>query len=160
MPRQLNKDLFEAQLNLKPFEKMKNLSPELKVEDNSYRLNTMEKKIKGLNHHINQLESKIPKLEQLYKNLFEKNQSNIKRLETAVKSNIQTVLHKFSRLASKVNTKTLEQNRVQELIDRQNAVLQQYELRLNKMQKIISEQDLQLMNYKSTLQKLQKKHYL
>lgn len=160
MPRQLNKDIFEEQISIKPFSKSRIESPELLVQDNTYKLRGLEQKINNLTKQVETLHLKLPQLESLYKKLFEKNQSNIKRLESAVKSNLQTVFNKFSRLSSKVNKKSIEQSKVNELINRQNAVLQQYELRLTKLQKVISEQELQLMNYKSTLQKLQKKHYL
>ncbi len=160
MPRQLNKNLFGDQPSAQPLNNKSPQSPDHMAQDLSYKINHQERKIQQLTQELQKIHLKIPQLEGLNKNLFEKNQANIKRLETAVKSNLQNILNKFSRLTSKVNERSIEQMKVQDLIARQNSVLQQYELRLNKMQKIITEQEMQLMNYKSTLKQLQKKHYL
>ena len=73
MPRQLNKDIFEEQISIKPFSKSRIESPELLVQDNTYKLRGLEQKINNLTKQVETLHLKLPQLESLYKNLFEKN---------------------------------------------------------------------------------------
>ncbi len=160
MPRQLNKDLFQEQLSIQPFINKKNESPELLVQDLSYQIKILNQKVTELKNKQKANELRIPKLESAMKDLFSKSQRNIQRLESAVKSSLQGVINKFSRLNTKVTEKGFQETKIQALIDRQNTVLQKYELRLTKMQKIISEQELKLINYSTTIKQLQKKHYL
>ena len=160
MSRQLNKDLFEEQVSIQPFLSKKNESPELLVQDLVYQVKVLNRKVVELTNNQRATEQRIPKLENTVKDLFSKSQNNIKRLETAVKGSLQSFMNKFSRLSTKVTEKSLNDGKIQEIIDRHNMVLQQYELRLTKLQKVISEQEFKLMNYDATLKQLQKKHYL
>jgi len=160
MSRQLNKDLFEEQVAVKPFLNTKNEAPELIVQDLAYQVKILSRKVRELTNNQKATDLRIPKLEESMRDLFSKSQNNLKRLETAVKSSLQSFMNKFSRLNTKVTEKSLNNGKIQEIIDRHNMVLQQYELRLNKLQKVITDQEFKLMNYDATLKQLQKKHYL
>jgi hypothetical protein len=78
------------------------------------------------------------------------------RLEEMAKASIQDLAMKQSQLISKVNERRLSDNKVQELVDRHNQLVQSFELRLNQMQKVIAEQELQLMASRAEIKEAQR----
>jgi len=51
-----------------------------------------------------------------------------------------------------VAERRLQDNKIQEMVDRHNQVLQVYETRLSKVQKLVHEQEVQLMGAKGALE--------
>jgi hypothetical protein len=78
------------------------------------------------------------------------------RLEEMAKASIQDLSMKQSQLISKVNERKLSDTKVQELVDRHNQLVQNFEQRLNQMSKVIAEQELQLMASRAEIKEAQR----
>ncbi len=160
MSRQLNKGLFHDEKKLIPSHPSSETMSDEVASELSYQIKLLKSQLHELSKKQREIDAKTSHIESNITDIFSKSQQNLKRFESAVKSSLQSMINKFSRLNTKVTERNLNENKVQAIIDRHNHVLQQFEQRSLKLQKIISEQEMQLINYKSTIHELQKKHYL
>ena len=75
----------------------------------------------------------------------------IARFEEVLKNNISDINEKVAALSGKQNSSKINEAKIEQLVDRHNQTLQNFEVKMNQMQKIMSEQQMQIINYKSLL---------
>lgn len=157
MPRQLNKEIF----GFSP--KNEEISPEstkLLFSELAYQIKLMKRQIKDLDQKQEQTISRYDSLENKCLSLFSKSQTNLARLEKAMKASVHSIFGKMSRFNQLVTTKNKQESQVQGLIDSHNITLQRFEAKVRDLEKVIAKQELQLHNYQDTVRQFQKKYLL
>ena len=80
----------------------------------------------------------------------------MQRQDAQLQANTQDVHNKLAKVVSRLNERLTSDSKIEELMDRQQQVLQGFELRLSQMQKIITEQELMLAAARSELKEAQR----
>ena len=88
---------------------------------------------------------------------IEKLQKNVERNNKFIESLHKDLNESKANLSSKINERKVQESKIEDLLDRQNMVIRNFENRLTAMQKIINEKEIQLMNYASVLQEAQRR---
>ncbi len=83
---------------------------------------------------------------------FERVSHAINRVESSTTSQIQELNTKYAGLASKMNERRVQDAKVQEMIDRHNHIVRNFENRLVHLQRVLSEQEMQLLNASAALE--------
>jgi hypothetical protein len=78
------------------------------------------------------------------------------RLEEMAKASLQDLANKQSQLMSKVNERKVGDTKIQELVDRHNQLVLNFEQRMAQMQKVVSEQEMQLTVSRAELKEAQR----
>ncbi len=76
----------------------------------------------------------------------------IVRIEDIQSQSHQDVTGRFAQIVAKVNERKVSDNKVQELIDRHNTIIRNFENRLHSLQRLVSEQELALHNSQAALE--------
>lgn len=170
MSRELNHELFapspapisESAVNERRFEaKMEDLKIDPFAEprtspDNlrllAHTIDTLKRRLKDYDHKIEALGGRVTEMAGALKSRVERMASAHHRIEEMVKISTQDINSKFAQLTGRVAERRVHDTKVEELVDRHNQVLNQFEVRLGQLQKIINEQEMQLLNSRSALQ--------
>jgi hypothetical protein len=75
----------------------------------------------------------------------------IVRVEDSQNKSHQETAQKFATVAAKVNERKITDMKIQELVDRHNTIIRNFENRLLSMQRLVSEQEMSLHNAQATL---------
>lgn len=75
----------------------------------------------------------------------------IVRVEDSMNKSNQDSSQKFAMVAAKVNERKITDMKVQELVDRHNSIIRNFENRLLSMQRLVSEQEMSLHNAQAAL---------
>lgn len=160
MPRELNPELFGTS---KPAPEPVSASPSqpkwLKEEDGkviALRLEALRKKVKELEAALETQNGRQKDVQEGLKQRFERIQQHLQRQDTQMQSNSQDVHNKLAKIVSRLNERLTSDSKIEELMDRQQQVIQSFELRLSQMQKIINEQELMLAAARSELKEAQR----
>lgn len=122
--------------------------------------------IKALEHQVNSLrvafiqaekrsESILAKMEDLSRTVhgrLERFSQALIRMEEIQNNQKQENQGKFAQIAAKVNERKVSDSKVQELIDRHNTVIRNFENRLLSLQRVVSEQEMALHNAQAALE--------
>lgn len=122
--------------------------------------------IKGLEHQIHTLKvaliqmekrtdtiaSKMEDLARTVHGRLERFSQAIVRLEENQSQQQQENVAKFAHLVGKVNERKISDNKVQELMDRHNNIIRNFENRLLSLQRLVSEQEMALHNSQAALE--------
>jgi nitrogenase subunit NifH len=143
MPRELHPELFGEQIINQAKEKL-TVDP---VDSIRRKVTQIEARFIELTSIVERLSLNI---EKRFKDLEIKEATSTK--ETAdtfndLKQNMDT-------LQKRVHEQELSDHKVQDLIDRHNVLVQQFELRMQGMQKVANEQEYKLLTYNKTLQEI------
>ncbi len=124
-------------------------------------LKTIEHHLTMLKVAINQIEKRSEgfnsKLEELGRGVhvrLERFSQAIIRLEDQQQKINQENIEKFAQIAAKVNERKVTDGKVQELIDRHNTIVRNFENRLTSLQRINAEQELTLHNAHAALEEV------
>ena len=160
MPRELNPELFGAQ---KPAPEPVSASPSqpkwLKEEDGkvlALRLEALRKKVKELEAALETQNGRQKDGQEGLKGRFDRIQQHMQRQDSQIQANTQDVHNKLAKVVSRLNERLTSDAKIEELMDRQQQVIQGFELRLSQMQKIINEQELMLAAARSELKEAQR----
>ncbi|MCB0408399.1 MAG: hypothetical protein KDD34_09360 [Bdellovibrionales bacterium] len=167
MSREIHRDLFGGSLrpsndtNTPQKSPSVGFSPSFEVREEDWRLvihqlEQLKRKNQDLESKLEALSSRTMDLLRGAKTRIERVGAATQRVEEAVKLKFQEVAGKVSMLTSKVTERKVADAKIEELIERHNLALQNFELRTQQLQKLISEQQMQLMGYKSTLSEAQR----
>lgn len=157
MPRQLNKEIFGFSPKS---EELSEESTKLLISELAYQIKLIKRQMKDSDKKQEQSLSKYDSLENKCLSLFHKSQTNISRLEKAMKAAIHSVFGKISKFNQLVATKHKQESQIQHMIDTHNITLQRFESKIHELEKVISKQELQLHNYQETIRQFQKKYLL
>ena len=126
-------------------------------------INELKQQLKLSQKRQDALDEKISKLSS---QSFEAIKTNFHKLERLSKEfaridefqkKLYEEFHKnFASMNSKINEKRMNDSKVEELLDRQNMVIRNFENRLASLQRILSEKEGQLMNYANLLRDAQR----
>lgn len=98
------------------------------------------------------LASKLEDVSRMVHGRLERFSQAITRVEDLQSQQYQDVAQKFAAIAAKVNERKISDTKIQELIDRHNTIIRNFENRLTSLQRIISEQELALHNAHAALE--------
>ena len=163
MSRELNRELFpdllpperSAALPHKQREvQVESLAPVLKEDWQILvaQISVLKKRLKDLESRHETFQNRVSEWTKATKSRFERFNSAGSRMEQFLKGTIQEINEKFAQLTSRVAERRLQDNKIQQMMDRHNQVLQGYETRLTQIQKLVHEQEIQLMGAKGTLE--------
>ncbi len=162
MSRELKPDLFPDLLLSKSNEDLLGISLSVPVtqknllsdENQQYKaqLDLLKRRLKELEIRQEQLQMKSDAgLKKTETRLDRFNHAG-SRMELFLKQTIQEINDKFAQMGSRLSERRLHDNKIQEMIDRHNHILQTYEVRLTQVQKLVNEQELQLIAAKAALE--------
>lgn len=83
---------------------------------------------------------------------FERVSQAMTRLEGSAAQQLQELNSKFAALASKLNERKVQDAKIQEMVDRHNHIVRNFENRLTHLQRVISEQEMQILNASAALE--------
>lgn len=75
----------------------------------------------------------------------------IVRVEDTQNKAHQEIAGRFATVAAKVNERKITDTKVQELVDRHNSIIRNFENRMHSLQRLVSEQEMALHNAQATL---------
>ncbi len=82
---------------------------------------------------------------------FERFSQSLARLEEAMAQGNQELTNKYGTLTGKLNERRVNDGKIQEMVDRHNHIVRNFENRLTALQRTLSEQEMQLMASNATL---------
>ena len=160
MPRELNPELFGTQKPVsEPITAPSSQPKWLKEEDGkvlALRLEALRKKVKELEAALETQSGRQKDAQEGLKGRFERIQQHLQRQDSQMQANSQDVHNKMAKIVSRLNERLTSDDKISELMDRQQQVIQGFELRLSQMQKIINEQELMLAAARSELKEAQR----
>ena len=160
MPRELNPELFGSPKPTQEPTSAPTSAPKwLKEEDGkvlALRLEAIRKKLKELEAALETQNGRSKDTQEGLKTRFDRIQQHLQRQDGQMQANNQEMHNKLAKVASRLNERLTSDQKIEELMDRQQQVLQSFELRLSQMQKIITEQELMLGAARSELKEAQR----
>lgn len=153
MSRELNRDLFPSEKKPSQIEAQGEEAAASKEDLRvlSYQIETLWKKVKEMDPRLERTQTRVQELSSSCKLRFERVQSHLQRQAEGTQGQFGDMHAKVAQLLSKVNETRLAENRIQEIVDRHQQVVQSFEARLQQLKKIVSEQELQLSASRSEL---------
>lgn len=98
------------------------------------------------------LTAKVDEISRLVHGRLERFSQAIVRMEEIQAQSHQDFTGKLAQIVAKVNERKVSDNKVQELIDRHNTVIRNFENRLISLQRLVSEQEMALHNSQAALE--------
>jgi chromosome segregation ATPase len=174
MPRELNPELFESfrreleaaeSTGVQPTRDLvrpsslspnKMFEPEFEVCEEDWvavieQIRKLTKTVKDLEIAQQKQDTKTQEVLGAAKIRIERIGTGAQRLDEKSAMKFTEIAQKLASLTSKVTERKVSDRKIEDLLNRHNLTVQNFELRLQQMQKIINEQEMQLMNYKSAL---------
>lgn len=162
MSRELNPELFpDLPKPISANPESKGGAPLMTGRDEEWKLllnqvDFLRRKFKEFESRLELTTSRLNEFANASKLKFERVTGITQRLDEMVKGSLLDMNNKQSQLISKVNERKVGDAKIQELVDRHNQLVQNFELRLSQMQKLISEQEMQLMSSRAELKEAQR----
>lgn len=111
----------------------------------------LKRKMKEQEARIEMTNSRLTEFVGAAKVRFERLAGMHQRLEELVKANLQDLTNKQAQVISRINERKVGDAKIQELVDRHNQLVQNFELRMSQLQKVVAEQEMQLITSRSEL---------
>ena len=108
------------------------------------------RKVRDVEIQVETLDQKIEKWVQILDSKIQKLQAGQKSLADQMKMMSDHFTQQTSTLHNRLNERRAADAKVQELVDRHNQLVHNFELRLSQLQKLSSEQEMKLMTYQAT----------
>jgi hypothetical protein len=122
--------------------------------------------MKALEHQVSTLkvalqqaekrsDSYVARLEELTRMVhgrMERFSQAFKHLEESQQQHNQEVTARFAQMAAKVSERKVMDNKIQELVDRHNMIIRNFEARMGSLQRVVSEQELSLHNAQAAIE--------
>lgn len=122
-------------------------------------LRLLERQLAALKVELSQNERKNESLENKVEDFVRSIQSRLERfssfgarLEEAMTLQNRELLSKMANITAKVNERKVNESRIQDLVDRHNTLVRNFENRLHALQRVVSEQEMSLHNYHAALE--------
>lgn len=115
---------------------------------------SQRRKIRDLEIQVHTLTQRVDQLMLALEQKSTQHQHAIRNLEGNSKSAIQEIARNQTVMAQKAAERRLLDAKTEELLDRHNQVVQNFELRMNNLQKVTSEQEVKLMAYQATIDEI------
>lgn len=98
------------------------------------------------------LNGKVEELVKMLNNRFERFSQAIVRSEELQAKSYQETSGRLAQMSAKVNERRVNDTKIQELIDRHNTIVRNFENRLHSLQRLVSEQEMVLLNSQAALE--------
>lgn len=160
MPRELNPELFG------PRQKPSGMSVQAPAASQSLPTMSLspthayetpeavKRKIRDLENQVQVLQQKIEKMTMSFEQRMAHTQSTQKSIEMSLKSSLQEMAQNQANTISKLNERRAADAKIQEMVDRHNLLVQNFEVRMTAMHKVSSEQEMKLMTYQATIDEI------
>jgi len=166
MARELNPELFgevkkeTTQNNNPAWPPASALKPKPSAEtqwaEALHQIDLLKRKLQDYESKLEMTNTRLTELVQATRSRLERMGTHTQRLESMARDSLKDIQEKYAGLALKVNERRVSDVKVQELVDRHQQMVHNFEMRMQQLQKVTSEQELQLMNAKSAMQEAQR----
>ncbi|MCB0349583.1 MAG: hypothetical protein KDD38_00270, partial [Bdellovibrionales bacterium] len=136
MARTLNPQLFG------PIE-----TPVVNVQPSSQAQN---RKLNEIESQVEVLNQKLEKWVQILDGKIQQLHSNQKNLMEQIKNTAENFSKQQALMQSRINERKTAEVKTQELFDRHNQLIHNFEARVSQIQKVSNEQEMKLLSYQST----------
>ncbi len=133
--------------------------PQVRPEDHrllSAQVTMLQRKFKEYEARLETTNTRMNDFVNSTKAKYDRLAGMTQRLEEMAKTSFQDMAAKQSQLISKVNERKLTDTKIQELVDRHNQLVVNFEQRMSSLQKIVAEQEMQLMASRAELKEAQR----
>lgn len=163
MSRNLDPSLFgheenwhrDVGMRLRKEERLQEAFPEMSSEELHLEQKMGERnrrRLEKLESTTERMASKFEEVSKLHHLKFERLAQGLARLDEILHRSNQEAAGKLAHLSGKVNERKLFETKIQDMIDRHNQIVQNFEQRITQLQRVLSEQELQLANYSAALE--------
>lgn len=136
-------------------ERLQEAFPEMSSEEMHLEQKMSERnrrRLEKIESTVERMASKFEEVSKLHHLKFERLAQGLGRLDEILHRSNQESAEKLAHLSGKVNERKLFETKIQDMIDRHNQIVQNFEQRITQLQRILSEQELQLANYSAALE--------
>jgi chromosome segregation ATPase len=126
------------------------LSNEVKALE--HQVTAMRVALMQMENRTEALNSKMEELSRSVHNRLERFSQVIQRIEENQSQQQQETTARFAQIAARVNERKIGDTKVQELVDRHNTIVRNFENRLLSLQRLVSEQEMALHNAQASLE--------
>jgi len=120
----------------------------------SLQQDTLKRKIRELESQTHQLTQRVDKLTLALEQKTVQLNHAFKNLEANSKAALQEISKNQCSLAQKLTERRVADAKMQELVDRHNHLVHNFEMRMNNLQKVTSEQEMKILTYQSTIDEI------
>jgi chromosome segregation ATPase len=113
---------------------------------------SVRNQLQGHERNLKSLEGQFTEFVSQTSQRFDRLTQTLMRLEQMVAQSHQEQNHKMAALNGRVNERRLVDQKIQEMVDRHNTVVRNFENRMTHLSRILSEQEMQLHNTHAALE--------
>lgn len=156
MQKELNPDLFgemstgQSRL-VDNSQGLRGISGSLTTAEVDEKLAEMKNQIKQLLQNMSRFGGQVSEAIAKQQERVDQLTQSVIALEKGDQKTIQELSQKWSQLHSRISDRERSEQKILEMVDRHNAVLKSYELRLAQLQKLISEREEQITMTRAAL---------
>jgi chromosome segregation ATPase len=126
--------------------------PPIDIKAIEHQINTLKVALMQMEKRVDSIASRSEDLMRTVHGRLERFSQAIGRLDEVQTQHQQENTGKFAQIAAKVNERKVSDTKVQELVDRHNMVIRNFENRLLSLQRVVSEQEMALHNAQAALE--------
>lgn len=126
--------------------------PPIDIKGIEHQINTLKVGMIQMEKRFDAMAAKMEEIARSVHNRMERFSQAILKLEELHNHQSQETTGKFSMVAAKMNERKINDTKIQELIDRHNTIVRNFENRLVSLQRVVSEQEMALHNAQATLE--------
>lgn len=117
-------------------------------------VDNLKKKVRELENQVESLHHKMEKMALNFEQKLTQVQSLSKNIDSNMKSSLTEIHQQQAQMSSKINERRVTDNKIQDLVERHNQLVQNFEVRLLNMHKVSSEQEMKIMTYQATIDEI------
>ena len=126
--------------------------PPVDIKALEHQMATMKVALMQMDRRTEMISSRLEDLQKNTHTRLERFAQAISRMEETNSQHHQDNTAKFANVFAKVNERKVTDSKVQELVDRHNTIIRNFENRLLSLQRVISEQEMALHNATAALE--------
>lgn len=126
--------------------------PPVDIKAIEHQIATLKMALMQMEKRTDSIVHKIDELGRNVHNRLERFSAAILRFEENQSQQNQDATAKFAHIIGKVNDRKITETKVQELVDRHNMMIRNFENRLTSLQRLVSEQEMALHNSQAALE--------
>jgi chromosome segregation ATPase len=126
--------------------------PPIDIKAIEHQINTLKVALMQMEKRVDSIASRSEDMMRTVHGRLERFSQAIGRLDEVQTQYQQENTGKFAQIAAKVNERKVSDTKVQELVDRHNMVIRNFENRLLSLQRVVSEQEMALHNAQAALE--------
>ena len=148
MSREFNPDIFGSNNG------ELNLQNKIQNEVSASGVEALKRKVREQDSALLKLTQRVDKLTMALEQKTVQHQHGLRNLEAQSKAATQELSKKLHSLVAKFTERRVSDAKTQELIDRHNQMVQNFELRMTNMTKLTSDMEMKLMGYQANMNEI------